>query len=31
MILIEKLRGKPVIAGIRDLEDIPVALEKAKE
>jgi len=28
MILIEKLKKKPVIAGIRDLEDIPEALEK---
>lgn len=28
MILIEKLKKRPVIAGIRELKDIPVALEK---
>jgi glycerol uptake operon antiterminator len=28
MVLIEKLKKKPVIAGIRDLKDIPVALER---
>lgn len=30
-ILIQKLKKRPIIAGIRDLKDIPVALEKGVE